>query len=146
MLLLASQNARFSLNIINYQFANAELDGWDSEWLQVSGDVVCPLGSWKFLDPCLTTFELKGLAEWLTELKASRAESHIDFTEPNLRFAHLKRPDGDILELHVSHEASPPWLEPDERLDGYSLHFPFSSINFNDAAKSVKTLYELFPE
>ena len=147
MLIIASDNSKFSLNAVGYQFPTTELDGWDSEWLVVSGRVECPDGTWTFRDPCLTTFELSSLADWLATRNAPGARRRIEFTEPNLSFSHNSLAGGDVLELSFAYESSPPWLTEDERLgDGYTLQIPFHCIDFIEASKSVEGLCQMFPE
>ena len=147
MLTLASPDSRIELDVRNYQFANAARDGWDAQWLQISGRAQCPRGDWNFVDPCITTFELVGLASWLRQLPLHSAKRELVFTEPNLRFKHLTESTGDALLVHFSHEASPPWATESQRFqDGYALQIPFTSISFDDAAGSVEALCRKFPE
>ena len=130
---LSGPDGWLELDVVGYQFASVANDGWDSEWLQVSGRAQCSRGQWKFYDPCLTTFELERLASWLRNLPAGGPDREIGFTEPNLRFEHVEEVAGNVLYIYLSQEASPPWAIDDERFgDGYALHIPFFSINFSD--------------
>ena len=59
----------FQLVILSYQHPDVHEDRWDSNWLLVSGTVATAAGQrWKFSAPCVTTFELAELADWLDEL------------------------------------------------------------------------------
>jgi hypothetical protein len=146
MFTLIGPDSRIELDIRNYQFGNAAHDGWDSEWLQVAGRIECPRGRWKFVDPCLTTFELASLALWLRGLPHPVRQS-IEFTEPSLRFEHVNESNGGALRVHFSQEASPPWATEDERFgDGYAVQIPFESISFDEAARAVEQLCQKFPE
>src|SRR5687768_4265364 len=100
MITLLGPDSRIELDIRGYQFQSAA-HGPDSEWLLVTGSVECPRGRWKFVDPCLTTFELANLAIWLRQLPHGLAKEHLWFTEPNLHFQHVSEP-GDILRVHLS--------------------------------------------
>jgi hypothetical protein len=147
MLILSGSDSRIELDIVGYQFASAKHDGWDSEWLQVSGRAESPRGRWKFNDPCLTTFELKALASWLREVPVGGPDRELSFTEPNLRFEHVEEPGGDALFVWLSQEASPPWATEVERFqEGYVLRIPFASINFVEAAEGVERLCQKYPE
>ena len=146
MLILAGPDSRFELDIVNYQFPNAELDGWDSEWLQVSGRVESSRGRWNFLDSCLTTFELASLATWLVARQAVGAESRIFFTEPNLSLERVLDSGGGVLRVYFSHEASPPWATSDEKMgDGFIVDIPLESINLQETTQSLTDLCEKFP-
>lgn len=145
MLTLVGPDSRIELDVHSYQFGNVARDGWDSEWLQVAGRAECPRGRWKFADPCLTTFELASLASWFRE--ALQAAPSIGFTEPSLRFERIEEANCGLLRVHLSQEVSPPWATEEERFgDGYALHFPLASINFNEAARAVEQLCKRFPE
>jgi hypothetical protein len=146
MLTLIGPDSRIELDILNYQFGNPAHDGWDSEWLQVAGRVECSRGRWNFVDPCLTTFELASLASWFREFPRP-VQPSIEFTEPNLRFERVNESNGDVLRVHFSQEASPPWATESERFgDGYALQIPFASISFDEAARAVEQLCQRFPE
>jgi hypothetical protein len=147
MLTLGGPGSRIELDIVGYQFASARCDRWDSEWLQVSGRVESPRGRWTFSDPCLTTFELKGLASWLRKLSAGDANRELGFTEPNLRFVHVEEAAGNALSVWLSQEASPPWATEAERFgEGFALQIPFVSVSFLDAAEAVERLCQKYPE
>lgn len=79
----------FELSIAGYQFDDtgqklSPFDGFN--WLMVKGKIVRPEKSWTFLDPCLTTTELRTLAHWFKKISESPAPRVISFMEPNLRF------------------------------------------------------------
>jgi len=146
MLTLFGPDTVFELDILGYQFASAPMDGWDSEWLQVSGRANCPNGQWKFTDPCLTTFELVALESWLREAPVGGPNREIGFTEPNLRFEHVEEHAGDTLYIWCSQEASPPWATEEQRYgDGFTLRIPFSSIDFSAAAEAIGRLSHSYP-
>jgi hypothetical protein len=146
MLNLRSPVASFQLQVLGYQFPSATNEDWDAEWLLVAGRVECSRGRWKFDDPCLLASELKGLATWLRDVPVGGPEREISFMEPNLRFEHVETAAGDALLIHLSQESAPPDATDDERYgSGYSLHIPFSSINFMEAASAVEKMYMQYP-
>lgn len=147
MLTLSGPDSRIELDIFGYQFASVAHDGWDSEWLRVSGRASSPRGRWKFTDPCLTTFELKALASWLRDVPVGGPNRELGFTEPNLRFEHVEEAAGDYLYVWFAQEASPPWATDAERFgEGCFVRIPFTSISFVEAAEAVDALCLKYPE
>ena len=64
---------------------------------------------WQFSAPCVTTFELAELADWLDELSADgRAPGQFDFTEPHVRFAYVPWPKRDTPAARSRGEGAPP--------------------------------------
>jgi hypothetical protein len=147
MLTLSSPGAHLSLEIRGYQFPDTAADGWDAEWLHVSGLVEVPRGRWKFSDPCLATFELAQLGEWLRDVPVGGPERELEFMEPCLRFEHVERSEGDVLVVRLAQEASPPWATEAQRYrDGIDLEFPFSALDFEKLAAEVRAMCRRFPQ
>ena len=147
MLKLIGPDSRIELGVVGYEFAAVTGNGWDSEWLKISGRAETPRGRWRFLDPCLTTFEMKALASWLRDLPAGGPNRELTFTEPNLRFERVDESAGEFLYVWLSQEASPPWATEAERFGGgQALRIPFASIDFVTAAQAVEDLCEEYPE
>jgi hypothetical protein len=99
----------FQLVILSYQHPDVHEDRWESNWLLVSGAVATADGQkWKFSAPCVTTFELEELADWLDELSADgRSPAQFAFTEPHVRFAYVPWPKR-TLQLTLTGESAPP--------------------------------------
>jgi len=146
MNLYGQDGASFDLGIEGYQFPEVADDYWDSNWFFVRGQVRCSQGDWTFRDPCLTTFELRELADWLDSVAAGRPSSTIcSFTEPNLDFEYRPVPAASIV-ARFTHESAPPWQRGDDRLGGFALSF---DVVLNDLARSASQLREMlamFPE
>jgi hypothetical protein len=139
-------NARLEFDIVGYQFPNADLDGWDSEWLIVAGAVSCDRGKWKFRDPCLTTFELQALAEWLRSRTDKGSSTEIGFTEPNLSFARTGAGTTEELTISFAQESAPPWATEQEKYgNGFSLGFPIALNDCAAWADSIDKILERFP-
>jgi hypothetical protein len=68
-LLTSFDGASVDLRITDYQFPERDAPGrrdWDANWLNICGFVTQADGrSWTFVDPSLTTWEARALAEWL---------------------------------------------------------------------------------
>ena len=93
--------------------------------------------------PCLCTFELQSLAAWLRDVPVG---GQLNFTEPNLRFEHVERSDGDVLLVAFSQESSPPWATEGERYgEGYALSFPFSLNDFAAASAALQNMLLKWP-
>ena len=137
-------NTWFELAVVGYQFPDAEVDGWDSEWLRIAGVVSCDCGKWKFSDPCLTTFELKALAAWLRSIPTEGPGKAIGFTEPNLSFSHAGLAEG--LVISFAQECAPPWSTEQEKYgEGFSLTFPIELNDCTALAAGIENILEQFP-
>jgi len=142
---LTGDGIELSLGIVGYQFTD-EIDYWDGNWLIIAGTVTHPRGSWSFHDACLTTFELRHLAEWLDG--AARGNPDPDsgsFTEPGLEFRCEIEPEPAI-DVILAYECGPPWLGTRRgRQEGARLRFPVSANDLCGLADAVRGLLEQFP-
>lgn len=130
------------ISVESYQFPEIVDDEWDSNWLIVCGDAELGGKSWTFRDPCLTTFELEQLANWLDQVFVGEADNaYCDFTEPNLDFERLSE-----LEVRIafSLEALPPWCERDSDFGEITFNIPIND-HLPAAAKSLRALLARFP-
>ncbi len=143
-MLLGRDDTSLELSVVGYQFPETIDDGWDSNWLIVSGRVSHPRGSWTFMDPCLTTFELERLASWLDDVAAGRPAPKSAFTEPNLMFRYESGPE-PMIEVDVAYESAPPWILGEPRPEGVTLHFPISMNNPRLAADELRNFIRQFP-
>ncbi len=132
-------NGSLRIGVDRYQFPEITDDDWDSNWLMVHGDAVLDGKGWSFSDPCLTTFELERLADWLDQVSRGRAEKPFcGFTEPNLDF---KRVSDDEVRIAFSLEALPPWRKRDGEI-GFNV--PIND-QLGAAANSLRALLTRFP-
>jgi len=146
MRLIGNEGEELRLEVLGYQFPEIKDDEWDSEWLIISGEVSCAQGRWSFNDPCLCTFEVQTLATWLRDVPVGGPERELGFTEPNLRFEHVERRDGDVLLVSFSQESSPPWATEDQRYgEGFALSFPFQLNDFSSAAAALESMLLRWP-
>ena len=102
---LTGEGIELSLGVLGYQFPD-EIDYWDANWLIIEGAVAHPQGSWRFRDACLTSFELRQLAEWLDGV--ARGDPDADsgyFTEPCLEFRYASEPEPAI-DVILAHECA----------------------------------------
>lgn len=130
------------LEVEGYQFPDVHNDEWDSNWLVITGDAVLDGRSWRFRDPCLTTFELQRLADWLDQVAAGTAEQNFcGFTEPNLDFERVS--DASI-RIGLSLEALPPWANRDGDFGDVGFEVSVGS-QLNVAATSLRRFLRQFP-
>jgi hypothetical protein len=135
----------FELAVLGYEHPDITEDRWDSNWLVVSGKVTAGDQSWRFVEPCVTTFELAELAEWLEDL-GWRDAPDCAFTEPNLLFQYSPRPE-PVVRIRFAHESAPPWMTQDpERIAGLTLDFPMSKQQAADLAAEVRNALVEYPE
>lgn len=120
MRLQSIDGAYVELSVKGYQFGpSSEPRDWDANWLVVAGVVVLPDGAgWAFEDPCMTTWEIRELANWLREVRDGHVEPSawdsdeerlLVFTEPNVAFSLAARSeDVAAVRVHLSLESVPP--------------------------------------
>ncbi|WP_287459282.1 hypothetical protein [Sphingomonas sp.] len=105
----AGPTGSLRIDVERYQFPEIANDEWDSNWLIIRGDVDLDGKSWSFRDPCLTTFEVERLADWLDQVSSGEAgQAFCGFTEPNLDFELLSN---NSIRIGFSLEALPPWMD-----------------------------------
>jgi hypothetical protein len=146
MKLQGENGTDFELAVLRYEHADYTEDFWDANWLVVKGSVSATEGSWHFLDPCATTFELAGLANWLDTIAVKGFEpSEYTFAEPNLVFSCGNDPQPSVT-IRFTHESAPGWIwDVEERIAGVALCFPMSPDTARDAAAQLRTILVDFP-
>jgi hypothetical protein len=145
MKLKSDSGNSFELVVLGYEHPDITEDRWDSNWLVVSGRVTAGDQSWRFVEPCVTTFELRELAEWLEGLGWHDSPDCV-FTEPNLLFQYSPRPE-PVVRIRFAHESAPPWMTHEqERISGLTLDFPMSRQQASDLAEEVRNALVDYPE
>jgi hypothetical protein len=150
MLLRGREGNELELGIVGYQFPDEQRDPWDSNWLLVSVRVLAPEGSWDVVDPCLTTWEAKGLVAWLVAAAAREPSSvPMTFTEPNLTVTALSRPTAP-LRVHVracfALELRPPWAHTAAGSDALCVELDVEREALARAAASLLADLVRFPQ
>lgn len=149
MHLRASDGSAFRLAILGYEFPETEHDLHDANWLRIHIDVACPRGRWEATSPCLLTWEVTRLANWLEAADAGEAvDPEAGFTEPNLLFRLVgERPGSRNLrlyfELEFRPEGSPSSECPQEDL---WVEFPLREVNLRAGAAALRSQLARFPE
>ena len=146
MKLFGQNGVSFSLVIDGYQFPEMADDDRDSDWLFVRGEVRYAGGGWTFRDPCLTTFELGELADWLVSISRGKpGAATCSFTEPNLSFEYRSVPQPAVV-ARFAHESAPPWQSGSERQTGFALSFDLVLNGLATAAGDLRECLAMFPE
>ena len=145
MRITSASGDEFQLVIVRYQFPDVHEDRWDSNWLIVNGTVAAAGEKWIFTDPCVTTFELADLADWLDGLAANGAEaSEFEFTEPNLKFAYVPSPHRAV-QLTLAHESAPASMSELQRRSGVTVEFPLSVQQTETFAAEIRQALHDYP-
>lgn len=151
MRLQEADGARVELHLTGYQYPGLHGSGegdWDANWLNVRGEVRDASGQqWRFLDPCLTTWEANQLGAWLRGILVGSvaaagmgAEERriLSFTEPNVAVSLAARDATDAtVRFHFSLESGPPWLPTDDSMDFFDFFVPITA-SLGDVARAVE--------
>ena len=147
MLLAGQDGTRFEMAPIAYQFPLAE-DGYDLNWLIIRAKVATTAGHWGGTDPCLLTWELQGLCEWLQAQAsdAEGAERDLEFLEPELKFGLVDRVENDVvLRITTRHSLLGLWgTRPPE--DERSVSLRVSKDEVSRAAAELALEAKAFPQ
>jgi hypothetical protein len=145
MKITSASGDEFQLVIVRYQFPDVHEDRWESNWLVVNGTVAAAGEKWIFTEPCVTTFELADLADWLDELATDGSEpSAFEFTEPNLKFSYVPWPRRAV-QLTLAHESAPSSMSDDERRAGVTVEFPLSVQQTATFAAEIRQALSEYP-
>jgi hypothetical protein len=150
MLLRGREGNELELAIVGYQFPDEARDPWDSNWLLVNVRVLAPEGSWEVVDPCLTTWEAKGLVAWLVHAAARDPSSvPMTFAEPNLTIVARSRTSAP-LRVHVraclALELRPPWVHSAAGSDNLCVDLDVDRGELARAAASLLADLVRFPQ
>jgi hypothetical protein len=146
MKLKARSGNAFEAVMLGYEHPNVTEDWWDSNWLIVNGKAATPQSSWRFVEPCVTTFELAGLADWLQTLRRDAPPSdEYGFAEPNLQFSYSRLP-APTLRVRFAYASAPPdCTDDDQRARGVTLEFPIAELNIDEIVGEVRNAVIEYP-
>ncbi len=132
--------------ISSYQFPEkTQLQGEDSNWLNIYTNVHSNFGDWETVDPSLTTTEFNELVNWFKDLSQNKElqEPSLYFTEPNLEFSLVKNTqDSKQIRLTFSAESKPKSADVDKE---YYVDFEFSNVDLSKIADELETELKKFP-
>jgi len=127
-------NQTVELRITNYQFPDKKCEDWDGNWLLIYLNVKSNVGHWQTIDPSLTTWEVKELIDWFTDLSNNKILKNkcLVFTEPNLSFEHIGyRKHKCLIKLRFALESRPQSTTNDKE---YFVDFEFDSKEIKQVA------------
>ncbi len=117
-------------------------------WLRIHVSVRHPKATWRTAGAILLPDDLRALGEWLCKVSAGdMTQRQISFTEPNLSFEILPtagKPES--LRLNLSYETAPPFMQGEERYEGFAIDFPLAEIDLQAAREAVLLQVKVFPE
>jgi hypothetical protein len=92
------------IKILGYEFQKISNDEWDDNWLVIHINVKSTEKHWTATAPAITTFELKGLIDWIKNISNNKIEKYkkVDFTEPNISFELLNNFDSDVKQIKIN--------------------------------------------
>jgi hypothetical protein len=137
MFLRGREGNELELAVVGYQFPAEDRDPWDSNALLVSVRVLAPEGSWDVVDPCLTTWEAKGLVAWLVSVAAGAS---FTFSEPNVTLtarAAAGAPQRAVVRACFALELRPPWAHTVAGSDNLCVDLDVDRTDLARAAASL---------
>jgi hypothetical protein len=136
------------LHIVGYQFPDLAAVEYDSNWLRIEGYVSHPRGRWSFQDPCLLTYEVSRLANWLDALAQQDPNGdEIGFVEPNLSFRIVRSEASAMLRVYFELEARPNWVAaPSAGLSDLWVEFRVQELELRQAARSLRQELAIYPQ
>ena len=136
------------LRVVGYQFPDLAEAEYDSNWLRIEGNVIHPRGQWSFRDPCLLTYEVSRLADWLDAVaRNDPSADEIGFIEPNLSFRVIRSDASTLLCVYFELESRPTWAEA--RAAGANdiwVQFPVDELALRQAARSLRQQLTAYPQ
>jgi hypothetical protein len=120
VLLRGADGSELELHLLGYRFPADRVDPWDSNALVVALRTLSDQGSWRAVDPCLTTWEAAHLVRWLVRAALDPpGAGPARLVEPNLELAAWPTA-ADGHHVHVlacfELEVRPSWLGPADKL------------------------------
>ena len=148
MKLVGSDGQSMELTIQGYQFPEHATAKYDSNWLIVAVEVSNPRGAWRASDPCLLTYEVARLAEWLEAVaEGGEPSPQVGFIEPNLEFHVVQRKGGRVLRVLFGLELRPTWAQSDlEWAEEVSVEFPIGDLDLQEAAQDLRQQLRRYPQ
>ena len=109
---LIENNKRLELDVLGYEFPDAEDDYFDANWLNVGIAYDDGNLSIRQIDSCLLAFELAELTETLDAILEGRETgTTTDFMEPYLTFAVTVVGGRCAVQLRFVYDTGSPWKE-----------------------------------
>jgi hypothetical protein len=160
-MLLKSAVSSFKLTILGYEHPDAAGEPYDANWLAIQVDAAGPGGAWTGTDPCLLTYEVVRLSDWLDAVGAGKEPARaISFLEPVLLFRLIEDERGRMLRVHFGNLINPSWKMLDQEMvksktsnektnptgQDLFLDFPLAETDLRQAARELREEMRRFPD
>ncbi len=149
MQLYDANGVAFKLSIVGYEFPQLADAPYDSNWLIIHVDVTTPERSWRATDPCLLTYEVAQLADWLEQVATSApAQRSCRFIEPCLQFELHDHEQGErTLRIRFDLEMRPDWpMERIEQRDDIWIDVRVDSRSLLASAQALREQLRRYPQ
>lgn len=152
MKLVNSDNHSLTIQIKGYQFPNmgSQSDKYDANWLIVAVDVDIVNEHWRAESPCLLTWEVERLVEWLEEISNGNNVSSLSFIEPELEFHLLKDVSGEAtgIRIYLEGNLQPVWIKTNIKLwkDVFYIDCDFSELKIKTIIYDLGEQLRQFPK
>jgi hypothetical protein len=137
VLLRGRNGEQLRLRIRGYEFPDTPDDVWDSNWLLIAVDVRSAHGVWSHTRPCLLTWDVDSLVDWLEEASAGREPAELRFMEPDLAFV-LTPPGNQGIRVFVGSRLLPGWNPEAVASDGLWLDLDVEPEDLRKAARELE--------
>ncbi len=144
--------SHLQLTIVSYQYPQmqpAEKKDWDANWLKVRLDAALEGRAWTATKPCMTTWEVEGLAVWLDQLRLGQPLTHSTFeaTEPMLHFLPVEMGSpAQLLRVYIEGTLRPPWRAARyANLRDLWIDFTLAEIDLQLASQRLRAQLTQFP-
>ena len=136
---LTENDKRLELDVLGYEFPDAEGDYFDANWLNVGIRYEDGSLSFRQIDSCLLAFELEELTGTLDAILEGRESGTItDFTEPYLALAVTRTEETYAVQLRFVYDTGSPWKEVCVRQE-------MDRRELKEMNDSLKEMYARFP-
>jgi hypothetical protein len=143
VILEGANGERLELTLVAYQFPEVEDDMWDANWLEVRISAADDPDAWTADDPCLLTWEVDELADWLDAVAESRAPvAEIEFIEPSLMLERIEVDGAAVVRVWFENALRPPEAPEDEDV---LIDFEVAPAMLRAAAASLRAQRQRFP-
>jgi hypothetical protein len=143
MILKNTNGNQLAISIGGYEFPATKEDKYDANWLLIDMEAAIGGRLWRTRHPCLLTWEVAGLADWLDAIgDGVEWSAQLGFTEPNLCFV-VGRESGAIrLRTYFRLEYRPPWAARGADL---WVELPVSRDDLRSSASSLREDLAKYP-
>ena len=137
------------LTLVGYQFPEMTREPYDSNWLIIETDITTPHRSWQASDPCLLTYEVEQLAQWLEQAANGTPDNRVcHFIEPCLQFELYDHEGGErYLRVVFDLELRPDWqIERTRQRDDTWIDLQVDRQKLLEAAQALREQLARYPQ